>query len=170
MSVLSFGAVGDGRTDDSVAIQRALDGLVPGSTLVFPAGQVFAHSAVLRVRVAGVRITGGGTLLATNEQSSAVFIDASDVTLDHLSLATQATTKRWAEFEKMGLRVYRTSGVTVSDVTIDGSGSAGLYVGRSSGFTIARVTVRNTRSDGIHMSEGSRDGTVTDVLVQNPRR
>ena len=43
VSVLAFGAVGDGRTDDTVALQRALDSVPVGSALVLPAGRVFAH-------------------------------------------------------------------------------------------------------------------------------
>jgi hypothetical protein len=157
--------VGDGVTDDTAAIQRALDAASAGTTLVFPAGRVFAHSGVLKVRVAGVRLTGGGTLLATNELTEALFVDASNTTVDHLTLRTAATTKRWAEYEKQGMRILDNTGANISDVVIDGSGAAGIYIIGSSGFTLARVAVNNTRADAIHITGGSHDGTLTDIQV-----
>ena len=39
VSVTDFGAVGDGVTDDTLAIKNALNSLDPGDTLVFPQGK-----------------------------------------------------------------------------------------------------------------------------------
>ena len=78
----SFGAVGDGTTDDTAALQRALDSLEAGDTLIIPAGKTYRHTDVLTIRNAGVRLSGPGTLLATNEERSALSIDADDVTVD----------------------------------------------------------------------------------------
>ncbi len=38
INVLDYGAVGDGETDDTAAIQRALDAAAKGDRLVFPPG------------------------------------------------------------------------------------------------------------------------------------
>ena len=86
--VRAFGAVGDGVTDDADAIQRALYAMKAGDTLVFPAGYTFRHTAVstnvnpwvpgrvLTVVTPNVRITGGGTLLATAPAISEFYLHA----------------------------------------------------------------------------------------------
>jgi polygalacturonase len=156
-----FGAVGDGRADDTTALQTALDSLGTGQTLKIPEGRTFRHTAVLRIRHEGVRIEGPGTLLATNEASSAVVIQADRVTVEgHLILKMGPTTKRWSNYDQMKLRISGHTGVVVRDITVDGSAAAGIYVESADHFTISDVTVRDTRADGIHMTNGAHDGQV----------
>jgi Pectate lyase superfamily protein len=52
-----YGAKGDGTTDDTVAIQNALNAAVPGQTVYFPYG-VYVTSAPLVVRTGGVVLLG----------------------------------------------------------------------------------------------------------------
>jgi polygalacturonase len=156
-----FGAVGDGRVDDTTALQNALDSLAAGQTLKITEGRTFRHTAVLRIRHEDVRIEGPGTLLATNEASSAVIIQADRVTLDgHLVLKMGPTTKRWSGHNQMKLRISGHTGVVVHDITVDGSAAAGIYVEKADHFTISDVTVKDTRADGIHMTNGAHDGQV----------
>lgn len=173
-----FGAKGDGITDDTDAIQKSINSLASGDTLMFTSGKTYAYSKTstyyypgwnLTVGRPNVRITGGSgaTLLATSELTSAFAIKANNVTVDNLVFKTASTTKRWAEYEKMGLRLGTHSGIVVTDVTVDGPGAAGVYVGGSSQFSLTRVNVKNTRSDGIHISEGSHDGVLSDCSVTN---
>ncbi|MDQ1307574.1 MAG: hypothetical protein QG671_3407, partial [Actinomycetota bacterium] len=167
-SVLDFGAKGDGATDDSAAIQSALASMRGGETLVFPAGRTFAHSRSLSVVVSGTRLTGGGVLLATDEQNSKLLVRrVNNTTIDNLTIQVDAATRRWSEYEKMGIVLLETTGSKISDVTIDGTGSAGLYVGRSGNFQLNRIAVRNAKADSIHITEGSHDGVVNDAVVAN---
>lgn len=164
-----FGAVGDGRTDDTAALQRALDAMKAGDQLVIPAGKTYAHSGVLKIRRPGVRITGRGTLLATREATSSVWIAADNVTIDgRLILRIARTTTRWEEYEQMALRVGPYGGAVVSGLVVNGAAAAGIYVGGAHDFSIRDVVVRNTRADGIHMTEGAHDGQVINPLVINP--
>lgn len=167
LSVTSFGAIGDGVTDNCTAINNALSAVGVGGTLLFPAGQVFAHSCVLQVAKAGVRLTGGGQLKATNERRSSLFLNAASVSVDNLKFTIATTSQRWEEYEQMRIRVGAVSGVTISDVTVDGSAAAGIYVGGASNFSLNRVEVKNTRADAIHMTESARDGAVTDATIRN---
>lgn len=165
VSPADFGAVGDGVTDDTVALQRAFDSVAAGGTVTLPRGSVFAHSRVLTLSTPDIRVTGGGTLLATNEQFSAVWVRADRITVESVTLAITTTSRRWDAYEQMKLRIGRTVGVTVTDVTITGSAAAGVYVGGAAEFRLARLQVSDTRADGIQMTEGSSDGTVSDVTV-----
>jgi hypothetical protein len=166
VSVLAYGAKGDGVTDDSVALQKAFDAMQPGTDLVIPAGRTFAHADVLHLTKAGTRLTGGGTLLATNENRSSVWVQADNITVDGITVKMGTTTKRGDAWETTGMRVWGT-GDTIRNVLIDGAASAGLYIGQSANFTIDHVTVQNTRADGIHMTLGSHDGTIISPKVIN---
>lgn len=61
VSVMSYGAVGDGATDDSAAIQAAINAVqaAGGGVVSFPAKQ-FAHATTLKISQSGVRLIGAG--------------------------------------------------------------------------------------------------------------
>ncbi|GAA0316684.1 glycosyl hydrolase family 28-related protein [Kineococcus aurantiacus] len=167
LSPLTFGARGDGVTDDTAALQHALDALRAGDTLALPAGRTFRHTDVLRIGVAGVRVTGPGVLLATAESRSAVLVAADRVVLDGgLVLRAGPTTRRWDAFEQMKLRIAA-NGVVVRRVTVEGAAAAGVYVGTGAhDFLLEDVVVRGTRADGIHITGGAHDGVVRRPVVQ----
>lgn len=158
--VVSFGAIGDGHTDDGAAITRALAALHRGDTLTFPAGRTFCHAGVLSVTTPGVRLRGPGRLLATSESASALKIQAADVTLDSLHLSIAATTHRWSAPDQHKLYLGGYAGITVEGVVIDGSAAAGLFCDGPSGFRLTDVHVSDTRADGIHMTNGAHNGRV----------
>lgn len=165
VSVLTFGAKGDGVTDDTLAIRRAL---AAGGWLTFPAGRRFVHTDVLIVSRPGTHLSGGGVLLATNEARSSVWVDADDVVIDGgLVFRMARTTKRWSGAEQMKITLLRHRGIRLSGITIDGSAAAGIYVGGASNYVISDVLVRNTRADGIHVTDGAHDGLVVRPTVQN---
>ncbi len=160
------GAVGDGRTDDTRALQSALDRLRPGDTLVLPEGRSFVHSDVLRIRVPGVRLTGGGSLVAVEEARSAVVVEADDVVVDGVTLEMRDTSRRWDAYEQMKLRVAGHTGVVIRHVTIEGSAAAGVYVGPGAAdFLVEDVRVQDTRADGVHVTGGSHDGVIRRVVA-----
>jgi polygalacturonase len=167
VSALDAGAAGDGRTDDTRALEQAIDHLGPGDTLRLPAGRTFAHGSVLHVDRPGITISGGGTLLATDEESSAVQVAANDVTLSGITVQTAHTTHRWTAPEQNGVWLDGGSNIVLADVTVIGSASAGVFVQGTQGFTITGITVRDTRADGIHMTAGAAHGLVKDVLTEN---
>jgi len=55
-----FGAMGDGITDDTFAIQKAIDSATGGNTVFFPAGS-YIISSTLRISANGVHLKGQGT-------------------------------------------------------------------------------------------------------------
>lgn len=67
LKVTSFGATGDGKTDDTRAIQKAVDASNPGDTLLFPAGTFLVRSVVLK---AGVHYLGQGATIRRPDRQS----------------------------------------------------------------------------------------------------
>lgn len=165
VDVMSFGAVGDGRANDTKAIRRAIATLQPGEALRFPAGKVFCHDDVLSVTTADVQLLGPGTLRATAEQSSALKIEAAGVTVDGLTLTIRNTTQRWSAPDQHKMYLGPNPGIVVRDVVIDGSAAAGLFCNGTSKFVLQRVQVNDTRADGIHMTNGSRNGVVDAPVI-----
>lgn len=167
LSVEDFGAVGDGRTDDTESVQAALDAAEVGQGVLFAAGRTYAVSDVVTVATEGVVLTGGGTILATDEERSSLTIAADRVVVQDLTLDIVDTTRRWDAYEQQRLRLDGHSGIVVRDVLVDGSAAAGVYVGGTGDFLLDGVEVTGTRADGIHMTQGAHDGRVVSPLVRD---
>lgn len=166
INVTAYAACNGG--DDTAGLKSALRALRTGDTLVIPAGVTCRHTGVLSVATPGAHLSGPGTLLATKEKTSAVWIDANDVVVDGgLTLKTAPITKRWETYEQEGLRLVNgRSGIIIRNVTINGAAGAGIYLGGVSNFLLDQVTVLNSRADGIHMTNGSHNGIVRQATVR----
>lgn len=62
VSVKDFGAVGDGVTDDSTAVQNAINTMTAGGTLVFPFGTYKINTSIL-VPYSNITIIGNGSTI-----------------------------------------------------------------------------------------------------------
>ncbi len=163
-----FGARGDGLTDDTAAIRRAMNALKPGNHLVFAAGKTYRHNDVLRVLNGDVVLRGKGTLLGGAEAQSGLIIQAPRVRVDGLRLTTTSTTKRWDAPEQTGITLWNQPGIVITNVTVTKSASAGILVYGSWDFTIADVIVQDTRADAIHMTGASHNGRVLRPVIRRP--
>lgn len=69
--VTSYGAVGDGRTDDARAIQSAIDACsgAGGGSVVFPAGKTFLSGPLHMASNVNLRLEPNSTLLANPDES-----------------------------------------------------------------------------------------------------
>jgi hypothetical protein len=166
--VVGAGAVGNGVTDDTRALQAAFDAAQPGDTVLLPEGRTFVHDDVLSIASAGVTVTGGGTLLATDERRSSLVLAADHVTLEDVTLSIAGTSRRWDAYEQQRLRLNGHSGIVVRDVRVQGSAAAGVYVGDGAAhFLLEDVQVSGTRADGIHVTMRSHDGRVVSPVVRD---
>ncbi len=165
ISVLDHGAVGDGETDDTAALQRALDSADAGDAVVLPAGRTFAHDDVLRLRRDGTTLTGGGTLLATDAERSTLWVEADGATVSDV-VVEGAGGERGGTWDDTGLLLRGTRGVTVEDVVVRDATSAGVFVDGSTAFVLRDVVVEDSRADGIHITGGSSEGLLADPVVR----
>lgn len=184
-SVAEFGAVPNDSGDDTVAIQRALDALQTGQTLVFPGGRYLTNKR-LRVRVPGSTLDGSGaTLHATNPQDQAILIEVDDVTVRSFMLTAVTDVRRsapwqariavYAENADRSLKTIRRSVIQGNTVRhtdgpgtpgANGASSAGIILLHADGFLVADNTVVRTLADGIHITGGSRNGRVLGNTVR----
>lgn len=168
VDVRDLGAVGDGRTDDTEALQEAFDTAEPGTRLVLPEGMVFTHDDVLTLGSPDVVLSGGGTLLATDEERSSLVLAADRVAVQDLTLTIEDTSRRFDAYEQQRLRLDGHTGIVVSDVRVEGSAAAGVYVGGGTAdFLLDSVQVSGTEADGIHITQGAHDGRVLQPVVRD---
>ncbi|MFD8415791.1 glycosyl hydrolase family 28-related protein [Streptomyces sp. NPDC059650] len=114
--VKAYGAVGDGATDDTPAVQRALDAArtAGGGTVHFPAGTYLVRpaagkTAALSVDGDGIRLTGSGAKTST-------LLKGADCTLLKMSgtgpaYSTGATHRRYCSIENLGFNGNRKTGL-----------------------------------------------------------
>lgn len=65
VSVASYGATGNGTTDDTAAINRAIAALAPGQTLLFPCGTYLLSAALIPINKSNVQVVGPSLSCAT---------------------------------------------------------------------------------------------------------
>lgn len=132
-----YKAKGDGATDDTAAIQQAAnDALAQHKFVFFPAG-TYLHTGTITFN--GVAVTGVGaptTLLANNEDSSAIILTGSSPSINNLVISTQGVTgdnDATPSLSEGTVVVSNATGFTISNVTIvQGMGDLGVYVFNSS--------------------------------------
>jgi len=153
-------------TDSTAALQAMFDNLKPGDTLYIPPG-TYQHSGNLYIRTSNVTVYGdNATFQATNPNTSALYIQADNVTVQDLALIGPTGSARQNVPPAAGL-VFGGSGVTVKNVVITNTAGVGIYAPGAQNFTIQNVFIDNTGADGIQISAGASHGTVTNVRVQN---
>jgi hypothetical protein len=183
--VRDFGAVPDDERDDTDAIQRALDAMKPGDTLVFAPGRYLISRSV-RVRNPGVTITGPNAIIhATNPDDQALRIEADNTTVSSLTFTAVTDGRRSAprhsriavnaELGGGNYRVVHNTVIRDNRILNDGdpgtptansSSGPGIALWHADGFLVAGNTVARTLADGIHMTAGSKNGRVLNNIVR----
>ena len=141
-SVKEYGAVGNGTTDDTAAIQAAADAAFQdGAALHFPAGN-YRTSSTLRVRCgldgeAGtIRYYGTGTALVIGSDTKGTVTFREMFTLPHVRYMNRASTSTAWDAGSLGVRAVNLNGCTVTvpfvqdfeqGLVLDGNGGGMAY-------------------------------------------
>lgn len=162
-SVKEFGAAGDGVTDDTTALQAALNGVPAGAILEFPAG-TYVYSKVLALARNDVILRGSGaSLKARTPSRQALMVSGYRAAVIGLTLQGAAR-ERLHSLESAQLVISGRSNQVVGN-TVSGGASAGIFAFGARDFRIAGNRVFATKADGIHITEGARDGVVEGNVV-----
>ena len=159
VSVKDFGAVGDGVTDDTAAIQAAIDSIA-GGTVHFPVG-TFLISAPIQLR-RGVMLQGAGPFDTRANASTKILLKSgSNCAMLQTPAAAlgQAEATHFMALENLlfdGNKTGQTTEVTAGVVQFHGA-----WVGS----WIRKVFIYNTLGPGLTLDRGS-DLTIDDVWIQ----
>jgi hypothetical protein len=172
VSASSFGVKADGTTNDTKALQAAIDGTVGQILLI--TGQCRIDTTGLNVRSnSHIRFASGASLkLLPHNTDTYVMLNVQDVTNVVIENATvdgskelnSASSGEWG----MGIGLYGASNVTLTSPTTINCWGDGLYFGNGNGNT----PPKNVTVDYHHASGNRRQGcsiiSVSGVTFNNP--
>jgi chitodextrinase len=169
VDVKTFGAKGDSVTDDTAAIQRALDSMTNGGTLVFPPG-TYRYTSALRVTRPGTKLWGygGATLHNGVSRVNEITLTGANTAMYGFRLTTAPITRGSGVHAQIGLRGG--PGQEAIDNQLVGPANLaglGILTWGASDFLIARNHVEKTAADAIWMVGGSRNGKVLENVVRD---
>jgi parallel beta-helix repeat protein len=166
-SIASFGAVGDGVTDNATAIQNTFNYAATNHCIaLIPAG-TFAYSTP--PTATGIAVTGTGAasiLTPLDVTNEALTLTGSGGSISNLQMTSPATT-RLSSYQSAMIWVNGASNYTVENVLINGSSSVGIFSVNSNNGQVLNNTVENTQADSISQIDGSYDITVRGNRILN---
>lgn len=170
VNIKDFGAVGDGVTNDTAAINSAIATLTDYKTLFFPSGKykvtaggISPFANLHHICVAG---EGRSSVIYNDETGGPngffVFQTSCDfVTIRDFDIVGSATSRYYG----VGIRLYSSDSI-ISNVRITKTSDLGILISNEQGGYTRRVIVDNchayeVRGDGFHV------GHVTDCVISN---
>jgi hypothetical protein len=152
VSVEDFGAVGDGVTDDTVAIQAAVDSFgTTGGILLVPTG-VYRISNTIKISHGGIVVQGEGSIKDPYSRVSAInlnFADAIGTVFEWYGTAGAVMVQFGYE---SGITTRKVSGGALKGFALNGRGSAGtaLKVISTDRCDFDDLVLQKTTSYGLH--------------------
>lgn len=151
INVRSYGAKGDGVTDDTAAIQAAITaGAATRRSIVLPAG-TYRTTAPLTLPSNSTLIGYGAKILFDNDNANDSVIVVSGVS--HVSISglevdgQKASVPTVTEF-KVGIDIKTSTDITLRDLYLHDNKGDGIYVGAAEGMApCERVTIDNVWCD-----------------------
>jgi len=166
-SITSFGAVGDGVTDNATAIQNTFNYAATNHCVaLIPAG-IFAYSGDVTATGIAVAGTGAASILAPLSVSDeALILSGSGGSVSNLVLVSKATVRLTTPQSGM-IWVNNATNYYIENVLINDSSSIGIMSYNSSGGYILNNTVENTLADSITQIDGSYNIVISGNHVLN---
>lgn len=162
VSVKDFGAVGDGVTDDSAAIQAALNAVgasTNGGTVVLPAGSYDCNVTTITVPQKVTLYLNGATILSSAANAIEIELGSDNLSGSIAGSNPAATIQHTGT--GYGIACVGTgesrANVVISDVTVIGSavGAAGLYTTAFNRMTTSTFKVKGYTAGVGHLNEGA---------------
>jgi len=170
LSVASYGATGNGTTDDGQALQSAIDDAqAKGMGVWLPEGTYLDASAVLNVK--NVAVYGAGMWRSTLQGASARFVcGGTGCRLSDLALLGD-TTLRDDSASVSGVSGVFGSGSQIQNVWVEHF-TTGAWIGvngdtPASGLLVHGARIRDTFADGINFCNGTHDSVIEQSSARN---
>ncbi|MFA6004170.1 MAG: right-handed parallel beta-helix repeat-containing protein, partial [Elusimicrobiota bacterium] len=174
-NVRDYGAAGDGTTDDTAAIQAAINALPAWGTLIIPDGTYMinaiansgSYGLLLKSSIT-ISLSAGATLKAIPNASASYAIlhlsNISSVTIQGGAIegdrsAHTGVTGEWG----MGVNIIQSHNILIDGVTAKECWGDGFYVG---GSTPTGITLQNVLSDH-NRRQGMSIVSVSNMVVRN---
>mgnify|MGYP005947449495 CR=1 FL=1 len=163
VSVLDFGAVGDGTTDDTAAINAALSSgfkhvyLVAGKTYVVKNGLTVPD---------GVTFDGYGAkinYIKPDQNWMHCITLGSNTMLRGMYIYCESGMVR--DDTGFGISIFNSFNARVYDVNLDRIASAAIWATEATNVIINNCIISNGLADGIHMSDGCTHFAITNNIV-----
>jgi hypothetical protein len=166
-SISSFGAVGDGVTNNASAIQNTFNYAAANKcTALIPAG-TFAYSGTLTAR--GIAVTGTGAssiLKALDTNNEALTLTGNGGSISNLVMLGTGSTRK-VTYQAAMIWVSGATNFTVQNVLVNGGSCVGIYDAGGQTGLIQNNTVENTLADSITNTNGASGITVKGNRVLN---
>ncbi|MCR4466997.1 glycoside hydrolase family 55 protein [Burkholderia sp. SCN-KJ] len=166
MSVRRFGVKGDGVTDDTVALQTALNAGIP---LYFPPG-TYLYSNTLTATASIIGAGWDSILQCTTSQGQNSVIywrNASNFKIQNLQFFSKNATAYYPDENAGSINLLSCSQFEISGCKFNNSASAGALMRSCANGKVFGNTLLNIWHDGIHVTKASSDITITNNEVIN---
>lgn len=181
--VTNYGAVPNDESDDTNAIQAAINAARAGDWVVFPAGRYIHHKSLTVLRPRVTLYGEGAVLHASNPSDQSIMLKADGGRVYNFTLTAVTEGRRgepWtSRISVFGLDspngylndiIVQNNRIVPADLSTgtplsNGASAAGILVVGARNFTIAGNTVRRSLSDGIHITHSSRNGRIVNNTV-----
>lgn len=165
VNVKEFGAKGDGVTDDTAAIQNAINSLTNGGDVIFPytpASYLISNSLTLKnnIRLIGL---GRRPKIKSNGSITTYIINGlncSNCIIQNLDLDMNKVTNTAGT--TFGIYLKNSNNVTIQDCTIQKIEGDGIYIADS-----ANILVKDNLIDDINRNGITTTGDIDNVIIQN---
>lgn len=176
-NVKSFGATGNGVTDDTVAIQNAINSAEANGATIYIPGTSASYIYSNNIYVTGTTLYGDGVtslLQSTNPLKSAIVLQGDHVVLNNIKITSPKsnTVGRQSTGNSSGVYIFAATNFIVENVTINTTASVGILSETATGVEgspsiITNCNVSNTLADGIHITNKSCYITESNNSVTN---
>ncbi|PWT95922.1 MAG: hypothetical protein C5B53_10585 [Candidatus Melainabacteria bacterium] len=148
LNVRDFGAVGDGVTDDTNAIQNTFNAAqAAGKGVLFPAGIYLHTSTITANSIPLFGVGAASTLLANNPSSTALILTGVSPSIQNMVVSSVPASTGIIDITPTDstLLVDAAQGFVVQNITIvQGTGRIGIYLHQSAVGNVSAVTLNGT--------------------------